>query len=552
MAMWEMFKNSLSDDIQHQALREGREIPKEELFNECLIRIEDITISIAGKMFGTEHDQIPLPRTNREHLNQRNHEIVRETNFSREELLEYCSRRVPMMTDEQRRVFDEVVGAIDRGDPKTYFLDAPGGTGKTFILSLILAKVRSEGNIILACASSGIASTLLDGGRTAHSAFGIPLRHQDIPICSIKRGTHKAELLQRCKAIIWDECTMSKRQDAEAVDRTLKDIRQDQRTFGGLVVLFAGDFRQTLPVIAKSTSADCIAACLKNSYLWNSVHTLNLTTNMRVHMNRDPGAASFSTLLLRMGDGQIPCTDNMEIQINLNLCVPVRTIDALIDAVFPNLNNNIADSEWLRERAILAPLNSDVDELNLQIQDRLGLHHATRTYYSIDRCCDEDQSVNFPVEVLNSLETSNFPKHELKLRVGSPIIMLRNLQPPILCNGTRMKVVQLRQNVITASILSGPGQGSVVLIPRIKLITDEDFIVRFSRRQFPIRLAYAMTINKSQGQTLKVAGLNLFESSCFSHGRLYVACSRIEMRSNLYISTRNNKTRNVVYPQVLN
>lgn len=91
------------------------------------------------------------------------------------------------MTDDQKYAFDIIFEHVNNEYGGIIFLDAPGGTGKTFLLNLILAKIRSEKGIALAVASSGIAATLLDGGRTAHSALKLPLSysHNDMPTCNI-------------------------------------------------------------------------------------------------------------------------------------------------------------------------------------------------------------------------------------------------------------------------------------------------------------------------------------------------------------------------------
>ncbi|XP_025416571.1 uncharacterized protein LOC112687839 [Sipha flava] len=92
-----------------------------------------------------------------------------------------------------------------------YFLDAPGSTGKTFVISLILENIRVQEKIALALASSGIAATLLDGGRTAHSALKLPLNVQVIenPTCNISRNSAMAKVLQQTAIILLDECTMT-------------------------------------------------------------------------------------------------------------------------------------------------------------------------------------------------------------------------------------------------------------------------------------------------------------------------------------------------------
>ena len=127
--------------------------------------------------------------------------------------------------------------------------------------------------------------------------------------------------------------------------------------------------------------------------------------------------------------------------------------------------------------------------------------------------------------------------------------MLRNINQPKLCNDTCLSVKKLMTNIIEAKILTGPFKGEEVLIPRIPMIpTDMSF--QFKRLQFPIRLAFAITINKAQGQSLELCGLYL-HNDCFSHWQLYVACSRVANPDNLFIYTENGTTKNVVYPQVL-
>ena len=127
--------------------------------------------------------------------------------------------------------------------------------------------------------------------------------------------------------------------------------------------------------------------------------------------------------------------------------------------------------------------------------------------------------------------------------------MLQNINQPKLCNGTRLSVKKFMTNIIEAKILTGPFKGEDVLIPRIPMIpTDMSF--QFKRLQFLILLAFAITINKAQGQSLELCGLYL-HTDCFSHGQLYVACSRVGNPDNLFIYTENRTTKNIVYPQVL-
>lgn len=127
-----------------------------------------------------------------------------------------------------------------------------------------------------------------------------------------------------------------------------------------------------------------------------------------------------------------------------------------------------------------------------------------------------DNAINYPVEFLNSLKPPGTPYHRLILRVVTPII-LRNLKPPKLCNGTRLKVKALHRNIVKVTIiLTKCAQGETVIVPRVPLIPD-DLPIEFKRFQFPYKVCFAMTINKSQRKTLKFAGIDLREN-CFSHG----------------------------------
>ena len=476
--------------------------------------------------------------------------MLRETGYNVDELRKYVLENEPLLVMDQSAAYNAILERINRKTGGIIFLDAPGGTGKTFVINLLLAKIRQQSKIAIAVASSGIAATLLHGGRTAHSTLKLPLNLTkcETPLCNISKGTGEAMVLEKCELIVWDECTMSHRQALEALDRTLQDLRGNGKQMGGVLVLLAGDFRQTLPVVQRGTMADEIKACLKSSYLWRHVITLGLQTNMRVQLQGDVSAGQFAQQLLTIGNGKVPI-DAISGLINIpdNFCNVVESIEVLKNSVFPNIQNHFSDHKWLCERAILAPKNNSVNAINLQIQQQLP--GETKSYKSVDTVTDVNDVVQYPTEFLNSLEPPGMPSHNLVLKVGSPIILLRNLDAPRLCNGTRLCVKQLMPHVIEATILTGCARGEDVFIPRIPMIpTDMPF--EFKRLQFLVRLAFAMSINKAQGQSLKVAGINL-ESPCFSHGQLYVACSRVGSGRSLYVFAPDAKTRNIVYQTAL-
>ena len=178
-------------------------------------------------------------------------------------------------------------------------------------------------------------------------------------------------------------------------------------------------------------------------------------------------------------------------------------------------------------------------------------------------CDSEEESRVYPPEFLNSLTPSGMPPHRLILKPRAIIMLLRNLDIKRgLCNGTRLIVVWLHKHVIDAEILTGSNKGGRVLIPPIKLApSDVNLPFTLQRKQFPIRLSYCMTINKSQGQTFNKLGVFL-PAPAFSHGQLYVAFSRAESFESISVQICRTSlqgkygsqyvTQNVVYKEVLN
>ncbi|XP_014788269.1 uncharacterized protein LOC106882194 [Octopus bimaculoides] len=215
--------------------------------------LEDLAMAIGGELLDRNEDACP------------NRLILRETTYNIHKLKQYIADNEPLLNSDQANVYNFFLGNIYTNTDGIIFIDTPGGTGKTFFLNLLLAKLRHNGDLAIAVASSGIATTLLDGGRTEHSTFKLlfNVAHQENLTCHVMHSSDEATILKKCKLIVWDEATMSHKCSVQALDTTMRDLRSSNNILGGATLLFARDFRQTLPIIPKGTHADELNACLK-------------------------------------------------------------------------------------------------------------------------------------------------------------------------------------------------------------------------------------------------------------------------------------------------
>ena len=141
----------------------------------------------------------------------------------------------------------------------------------------------------------------------------------------------------------------------EAVDRTLQDITSRKIPMGGIPTLLCGDFRQILPVVKNGTRCNIVNASLKKSHLWGLIRIMKLNTNMRAHLSGDVVAADFARFLLSIGGGRVPLFAKQDtITIPTELCKDVNDLEELKAQVYPNLDVNSTNPEWLAERVIVS------------------------------------------------------------------------------------------------------------------------------------------------------------------------------------------------------
>ena len=290
---------------------------------------------------------------------------------------------------------------------------------------------------------------------------------------------------------------------------------------------------------------------------------LRLKKNMRLRpgLNNVAELRDFADWILKVGDENLGGPNDWEPTIDIPEDLLIKHASdpkpAIVNSTYSGIHEGSINSSYFSERAVLAPTNEIVDKVNEHV---LSLFPGEERFYlssdSIDKSFSNYSSNDnpFSIEFLNTIRASRVPNNKLVLKVGAPIMLLRNMdQSVILYNGTCLLVDRPGDRVIQAIVISGSNIEYKVFIPRITLTPSDSskIPVALKKRQFPVSLCFVMTINKSQGQSLSYVGLFL-PKPFFSHGQFNVAVSRFTSRKGLKILICDNdgeichRTENVV------
>ncbi len=451
------------------------------------------------------------------------------------------------LNSEQKEVAASILAAVDapREQARVMMLQASGGCGKSFVSNYVAARVRSTGKAAICVAASAQAASVLTGGRTAHGQLRIPLDCDDSSYLDL--SVSQKNEIANAALLIWDEASMVSGTIADCVSRSFMDIFQNDVPFGGMPVVFCGDFRQLLPVVKGGRGEyHTIQTCA----WWSATQMLKLHHNWR---SQQP---QWLQLLNSVGMGTI---DTVEIPPES----ASPTVEDVVQYVWSDASTGSTQS-----KAVLTLTLEDAAAVNEQVIRNLPGDGTIAL--SNDTYMDCKEPDLYPEEFVRSLKISGVAPGQLHLKVGARYIIIRNIDVAngvvngahLLCTSHTSRTVSgmcagyhhCPSDGTAGTLINGEHIGRNVTLPRIAfIITSSQSHLPFAvwRQQFPLIPGYAFTVHRAQGSTLELLGLYI-NGEPFCHGLLFTALSRVRGDwTKIKVCSQDSTLKNCVKHNVL-
>lgn len=433
------------------------------------------------------------------------------------------------------------------------YLTGAAGSGKTYVLNQYIKYLRDAGIEVAITASTGIAATHM-GGVTIHAWSGIGIRKvlHEADIASLMEKQHLIKRFQKTKVLIIDEVSMLHHTQLDMLDRILRAFRNSDAPFGGIQVVLCGDFFQ-LPPVSKMGEprakfiyhsqvwrvAKCKICYLEEQHRQKDDDMLQVLNDIR---NNDVGVRTIDILKQRFISPTIMQSvgigDSFEGIDEVYAEYTEETVEVIEDEAdgvneFGETKSPNTQSYNIQSTATrLFTHNIDVDEINDQYLDQL----ETEEYEYLMEETGKDHLVE-------TLKKSCLAPEILRLKVGAKVMFVKNNFEEGYVNGTTGTVTKLTEDGPTITISQHDNQKKEIMPPLETWSIDEDGKVKASISQFPLRLAWAITIHKSQGMSLDAVEVDLSKS--FEKGMGYVALSRARTLEGLTILGLNDMSLQV-------
>ncbi|HIP35906.1 MAG TPA: DUF2075 domain-containing protein [Crocinitomix sp.] len=382
------------------------------------------------------------------------------------------------------------------------FLTGQAGTGKTYLLNQFIKHLRKEKKRVAITASTGIAATHIKG-TTIHSWSGIGIKQEitSKDINKLKRNEQFMDRIHQTDVLIIDEISMLHKDQLDSIHYILEACLGDPRPFGGLQVVLCGDFFQLPPVGKKNERSKDKFCFMSKSWQFADFKICYLTKQYRQTKN------DLITILQEIR------TQN----------VSSKSIELLNNAAKTQFKNKIEPTK-------LYTHNIDVDKINLE---RLSQLKTESYFYEAKTKGDKT--------IVNTLKKQVLAPNKIELKIGAKVMFVKNNTEKNIVNGTLGKVIDF--SVKDYPIVKTTNGRTITVYREFWIIEDENGNEIASYNQLPLRLAWAITIHKSQGMTLDVVEMDLTKT--FEPGQGYVALSRLKDIDNLLLKGYNEKSLEV-------
>lgn len=426
------------------------------------------------------------------------------------------------LSDTQKEIFEFYKNG------ENVFLTGPGGCGKSYLLKHIIAHAKEQKHKINVCAMTGCAAVLLGcGAKTLHSwaGIGIAKGNDDVIITRIMTNKYKKKNWIETDILILDEVSMMSKRLFELLDQIGKRVRKSAKPFGGIQIIFSGDFYQLPPVNKVYENKDETAFCFE-SPLWEETFDAQVLLDEIFRQKDD----AYVNVLHQIREGKLYKEDVMLLRSRLIKNIDVEDKDNI-------KHNGITPVKLLPTKSKVQIINNymmnsiDGDLYNYKYKSSYNPSDVLMSKPGFKRATSKQLEAEENFIVNNSL----FDK-ELQLKLGSQVMCIVNLDMENgICNGSTGTIVGFH----------GPNCSPIVKFGNnlTKKIDEHEWnsenLPGFKVTQYPLILAWAVTIHKSQGATLEAAEIDI-GNNIFATGQTYVALSRVKSLDGLYLTSFNH------------